>query len=507
MAPRNVPTSFEISGPWTFLDASQDSPTTFAQPDFDDSNWDVDPHVSRPVTQVRRFRTQLKTAASAQGRRNWLTFDGVCSDAHVWIDGTYLGDVDGLILPTAFDITDAVLARDEHVIALQIPEGADVSEFAPVQVCETGPVRISRLRALCTDASEEQATVTFSAELDARSATDAGVRTTIGELDNEFSRGLAAGRNRLRWTIQVERPKLWWPRDFGEPVLTDVSVQIVDPRHPNRVSDLKHFKIGFRDVEVRRGVLRVNGERALLRAGAANDFESSAGVNAVLCEDPRSTPKILDSADQNGVIALHPVFEQTKQVRQSTEAYGHHPSLVAWVKGDSHRSFFRRAESTSRAISRADQSRPQIDPLPEVKSLTQLDALRRSRRLLNGYLVTGRDRELLAATSQAIRVSFSVRKSARRRDTQLIDVHLINDTEADLTDVLIETSASWANESRDWRWSSNASAASSAYAGTMPVPRKIEAEELQLSWTIDGRASGSVTRRVGSDGMILGIKS
>ncbi len=511
MAPKNFPTSHEISGSWKTFDTSEDTPTAFAQLNFDDSSWDIAGDLSGPSDHVRRFRQRFKSEGSAQGRRSWLVFDIACSDAHVWLDGTYTGDVDGMIVPTAFDITDAVMARDEHVVALQIPRSAHVpGDAGSVRLEETGPVRISRLKTICTDASEEQATLSFWAELDARDTVEVTVRTIVGGIENELQRSLAAGRNRLRWNLVIDRPALWWPKGLGPAELSQAIVKVADPRHPHRVSDSHEFSVGFRDVEMSRGFLRVNGERVLVRACSAADVHSASGVNAVHCDDPSLTAKTLDFADHNGLIAIHQVFSDAKELRQSTEAFGYHPSLVAWTQPDASRSILRRKESTRRAMSRADPSRPQIRPLPQVKSLSQLDGLRRSRRLLNGYVLLGRDADLFAATSQALRISFSVRRTARRRDSQLIDVHLINDTAQDIAGAAVQTAAVWdSGEPKTWHWSSKASAASSSYVGTMPLPRHIPADELHLSWEVlngSETVGADVTRRVGADGMILGVK-
>ena len=56
----------------------------------------------------------------AEGRRAWLTFDGLFYQGDVWLDGSYLGDTEGYFVPHTFEVTDALRARGEHHLAIEV---------------------------------------------------------------------------------------------------------------------------------------------------------------------------------------------------------------------------------------------------------------------------------------------------------------------------------------------------------------------------------------------------
>ena len=131
----------------------------------------------------------------AEGRRAWLTFDGLFYQGDVWLDGAYLGDTEGYFAPHTFEVTDALRARGEHHLAVEVtcsrpndltakrnltgvfqhwdcldPDWNPGGIWRPVRVTETGPVRIARLRALCREATTERAVLVLRATLDSDAA-------------------------------------------------------------------------------------------------------------------------------------------------------------------------------------------------------------------------------------------------------------------------------------------------------------------------------------------------
>ncbi len=54
------------------------------------------------------------------GSRTWLQLDGVFYQGDVWLDGSYLGDTEGYFFPHAFEVTDAVAQRGQHLLALEL---------------------------------------------------------------------------------------------------------------------------------------------------------------------------------------------------------------------------------------------------------------------------------------------------------------------------------------------------------------------------------------------------
>ena len=233
----------------------------------------------QPVLHRTRFTLEPPTP----GRRRFVTLDGVFYQADVWLDGAYLGDPEGYFFPHTFDITDLSRLADDHVLAVEVACSAERQRTAKrnitgslqhsdtidptwnpgglwrsVHIDDTGAVRIDRLRVLCRDASEARAHLRLHARLDADRSRQVLLRTLVaGEVVNEATRSLAGGLNEVDWTVDIDRPKLWWPWSLGAQHLTDVEVQVVvDGAH----SDTRHVRTGLREVAMADFVLTVNGE-------------------------------------------------------------------------------------------------------------------------------------------------------------------------------------------------------------------------------------------------------
>src|SRR5207248_6089113 len=138
----------------------------------------------------------------------------------VWLDGGYIGTTEGYFFPHAFEVTDALAARAEHMLAVEVtcsrptdktakrnltgvfqhwdcidPEWNPGGIWRPVRLEASGPVRIARLRTLVREATDVRAVVSFRAEVDAAEAVPVVIRTTIGETEHVADQPLAAGEN------------------------------------------------------------------------------------------------------------------------------------------------------------------------------------------------------------------------------------------------------------------------------------------------------------------------
>ena len=83
------------------------------------------------TTGNRRPRSRLPTARSCTAARSPIavprpdagagsTFDGIFYYGDVWLDGDYLGATEGYFVHHSFEVTDALSARDDHVLALEV---------------------------------------------------------------------------------------------------------------------------------------------------------------------------------------------------------------------------------------------------------------------------------------------------------------------------------------------------------------------------------------------------
>src|SRR5919108_878838 len=349
----------ELNEGWRAATADDDLRRSYQAADFDDAGWE-------PISVPGHWRSTAAFAESdgpllqrcrfdaprpADGRRSWLTFDGLFYQGDVWLDGGYLGDTEGYFVPHTFEVTEALRDRSEHALAVEVTCGperdptakrnltgvfqqGDVLDPAwnpggiwrPVRLAETGPVRIAKLRVLCREATQERAVVAFRATLDSDDARPVRVRTELGALDHALDQPLAAGTNEVEWTVTVERPDLWWPRALGAPVLHDVRVAVelpegaaADGGRPG-LSDERRLRTGLRSVRLRRWICSVNGERLFLKgtnlaptrmalaeatpAELARDVELArdAGLDLVRLHAHVARPETYAAADQQGML-------------------------------------------------------------------------------------------------------------------------------------------------------------------------------------------------------------
>ena len=190
----------ELGGPWAAAEADDNLRRSFPRPELDDrgwhqlvvpGHWRSEPAFSNsdgPVFYRRRFVID----DLEPGLRAWLVMDGIFYQSDVWLDGSYLGDTEGYFFPHTFDVTSALGARSEHLLALEVvcdrparraanrvltgvfgrwdcidPAYNPGGIWAPVRVVMTGPVHLPWLRASCVAADSKRAVIELSAALDA----------------------------------------------------------------------------------------------------------------------------------------------------------------------------------------------------------------------------------------------------------------------------------------------------------------------------------------------------
>ncbi|MGH9035053.1 MAG: glycoside hydrolase family 2 protein, partial [Acidimicrobiia bacterium] len=440
----------DLSGTWRLHEAESDLHQRFTDPDFDDSawmeaavpgHWRSVPGLERsdgPVLYRRRFRIE-----EPSGERSFLVLDGVFYYGDVWLDGAYLGATEGYFAPHALEVTEPLAAGDDHVLAIEVacPPERDGSAkrmvtgvfshwdnldptwnpgglWRPVHITRSGPVRLARLRALCTEATEDRGRITLDLTLDAAAGpATAGLRARLTgpgvDQTAQREQTLAAGENHLSWSLEVDHPPRWWPWRYGDQPLCDLEVEVeVDGAR----SDGRHLRTAFRELRLDNWRLHVNGERifvmgsnqgptrmALGEATAADlaaDVAAAreANLDMVRLHAHVTRPQLYAAADEAGVLLWQDLPLQwgytrgarkpaATQARALVDLVGHHPSVALWCAhnepfpgpsgeaGAAPRSRARAAasvllptwnkdvldRSVARALSRADPTRPVID--------------------------------------------------------------------------------------------------------------------------------------------------
>ena len=328
------------------------------------------------------YRRAYNLPGPAEGRRRWLTLDGVFYQADVWLDGAYLGDPEGYFFPHTFDITALSHIGAEHLVAIEVAcapqrghrgkrnitgvfqhwDGID-RDWNPgglwraVHVFDTGPVRIDRFRVLCRDADDTRAHLLLSARLDNDRARIATLRTLVDDMVVfESERRLARGHNEVNWNLDLADPALWWPRALGDQPLTTVAVEVIVD---GETSDRRHRRTGLREVAWNNWSCSVNGERIFLKGAnllptnaalaAATDSDMrgdialavEAGLDVLRVHGHIADRAIYDAADEAGLLLLQDFplqwgyarsvrAQAVEQARAAVDVLGHHPSVIQW---------------------------------------------------------------------------------------------------------------------------------------------------------------------------------
>jgi beta-mannosidase len=388
----------DLSGRWHALEADDDLRRTWLD-DGDDEGWepiDVPGHwrsspafadSDGPVLHRRHFTCERPDATA--GERAWLVLDGCFYQTDVWLDGAYVGDTEGYFFPHAFDVTDALADRTEHLLGVEAtcgrpgdltakrnltgvfqhwdrldPDWNPGGIWRPVRIERSGPVRIRHLRVLCRAATAEQATVGVRAVLDAADPGPVTVRTTVAGVDTEEVHTLAAGENQLTWTVTVPEPDLWWPHSLGDQPLHDVAIEVSVPTdEEHTTSDRRVRRIGFRQVALRDWVASINGERLFLKGSDLGPTRMSladatpeevardvalaveTGLDLLRVHAHVSRPELYDAADEAGLLLWQDMPLQwgyartvrkqaVRQAREAVDLLGHHPSVAIWCGHD-----------------------------------------------------------------------------------------------------------------------------------------------------------------------------
>ncbi|HET6965799.1 MAG TPA: hypothetical protein VFH58_13575 [Acidimicrobiales bacterium] len=388
-----------LGGLWRVAESNDELRRRMAETDLDDSSWaqqEVPGHwrsveglgaSDGPVLYRRRFQA---TPPEEHGRA-FVVFDGIFYQGDVWMDGEYLGDTEGYFFPHHFEVTEALRARRDHLLAVEVacarpsdrkakrnltgvfqhwdcidPDWNPGGIWAGVRIERTGPVRLSSLKVLCREASDERAMLELEAVLDRPDPGTARLETTVGREGEDDIRAfhqqeqvLSAGDNTVRWRVAVERPELWWPRALGGQPLYQVTVRAFDgDAGDGEPSDERSVLTGLRQVRVRNFVATVNGERIFLKganlgptrrdlaaatpAQLAGDIAlaAGAGLDLVRVHAHISRPELYEAADRAGMLIWqdlplqwgygHVRRQAVKQARRAVDVLGHHPSIALW---------------------------------------------------------------------------------------------------------------------------------------------------------------------------------
>ena len=345
-----------------------------------DGNW-YWLHGFLPV-QPALYRKTLAIPASAQGKRLWLEFDGVCSNSNYWLNGRRVGAEYSGYTRSRFDVTDAARPGGDNVLVVQVDprydgwwyEGGGI--YRHVRLVEVDPVHIAPdgifvVPTVTDPADGIHADALVQAKTEIANTGAAAVEVTIRSdildagghalaTDSSVQKLAAGARFTFSQSMPLPRASLWSP-DTPYVYALRSAVTIA-----GKVVDQVSTAFGVRHIrfDADRGFF-LNGKR--LELHGVNMHEDHAGVgvgmpdrlftwrlerlkevgcNAIRMSHNPVAPFLLDECDRLGflVIAENRHFGDTDadQAPKDTPAIQHkdlsalvvrdrnHPSIILW---------------------------------------------------------------------------------------------------------------------------------------------------------------------------------
>lgn len=412
-----------LNGNWRFhwVRSPAERPLDFHGEDFDDSGWDLIPvpsnwelegygvpiYLNHPYefeknpplihhdyNPVGSYRTEFQLPAEWEGREIFIHFGAVKSAMYLWINGEKVGYSQGSKLPAEFDIT-AYVRTGTNTLALEVYRWSDGSylecqDFWRISGIERDVFLWSAPKVHIRDffvkagLDEDFTDGRLGVDVDVINygpSTESSVTVGMELLDPETGRAVA------RHWVDVNTPAM------GQETSAGVDVELGPVRRwtaetPNlytllltltdRAGDTLEVlrqRVGFRTVEVRDGLLRVNGVPITIKGVNRHEHDPHAGhvvteasmledirlmkaanMNAVRTSHYPNDPRWYELADEHGLyvvdeanieshgmgyhpdttLANNPDWElaHVDRIQRMVERDKNHPSIIIWSMGN-----------------------------------------------------------------------------------------------------------------------------------------------------------------------------
>ncbi len=444
-----------LDGDWRFhlADCPSHVPAGFQSDGFDDLGWDITPVPSHWQCQgydqprytntkypfpldppyvpednpTGCYRRRFTIPSSWSGRRTILRFDGIDSAFHVWVNGVAVGFSKGSRMAAEFDVT-AALQPGENLLAVNVYRWSDGSYLEAQDMwLLSGIFRGVSLRSeavvslwdaeVRTKLSADFAQAELAIELTLKNSCDTTTEITVdAQLVDRGGREVlnaplttvatvdGSSLKKISLRASVAHPKLWTAET---PVLYTVMLRIgADTFIP--------LRIGFREVRIEDGFLKVNGSPIMLKGVNRHEWDARAGratrpenlrsdlllmkrsnFNAVRCSHYPNVSLFYDLCDElglyvmdeadlethgcqaggnQGLLSMDPAWlpAYLDRVERMLEQNKNHPSIIIWSAGNEC-GFGQNIEKVCRWLKGRDGSRPVHYPQSSQKNPTVTD--------------------------------------------------------------------------------------------------------------------------------------
>jgi len=335
------------------------------------------PHVG-----VGWYRKELELPLSHKGKSIYIEFDGVMSNAKVYINGKFVGEWPYGYASFGFDLTEFVKFGKQNILAVRVENKPNSARWYPgaglyrnVRLVITNPIRVKQWGTYVTtpEIAQGRGTVNIKTTIlnSSKELKNIKVNTDIVSSFNEVVASISSNSEINASTIveqnvDVLDPEFW---SIESPTLYKAVTSILEK---GQVIDRYETTFGFRFIEfTNNNGFFLNGERVQLKGvclhhdlgplGAAVNTSAlryrmkllqDMGCNAIRTAHNPPTPGLLDLADEMGILIVNEAFDEWKIPKNENGYSGYwdewaekdlvafihrdrnHPSVILWSIGN-----------------------------------------------------------------------------------------------------------------------------------------------------------------------------
>ncbi len=384
-------TSIRVPGCWQMQGFGQNQYTNIRYP------FPYDPPHVPDNTPVGFYRRYFDLPEAFEGRQTRLRFEGVDSCYYAYVNGQLAGFSKVPHMPAEFDVSAMVKAKGNELIVLvfQWSDGSYLEDqdkwrqsgiFRDVMLLSFGKAAILDIRADAT-LDDDMSTGLLSLQIKAQGAKAVQVELLDGK-DSLVKQSVTVSRGSANFKYSLPEVRRWTAET---PELYDLLVSID--------GQVEHLRLGFRRVDIKKGVLYVNGVAVKLKGVNRHDTHTLLGsftpvesmledvllmkrhnINCVRTAHYPNDPRLYDLCDRYGLyvideadlechgvvfirdyelIAEDPTWEKQfidRGLRMVERDYNH-PSIIIWSLGNE-AGYGINHDKMAQAIRQVDTSRP-----------------------------------------------------------------------------------------------------------------------------------------------------